>query len=139
MVAELERLMDDAGTSPEIQWRTRILIRSAQDANRDIHKRLQTVTGGSSSALRKLQRDFDRGQTNLAQVLQTYHLKQQAEVSLFTADATKEEFFDRAMREREQEVQKIHKSMNQVNTIYQVGTSWRVLCCKPSIRLTNSC
>jgi len=125
MVAELERLLDDAGTSPETQWRTRILIRSAQDADRDIQARLYNLSDDAQSsrqqvALRKLHRDCGRVHTHLGQVLQRYQTKQQVEVSFLSKEEAREDFFDRAMREREQEVMKIHKSMNQVNSIYQV-------------------
>ena len=39
-MAELENLMESSGQSPKAQWRTRTLIRSAQEADRDIYKRL---------------------------------------------------------------------------------------------------
>jgi hypothetical protein len=128
MVAELESLVQDAGASPELQWRTRILIRSAQDADQDIQTRLYQLDESQHSssraqvALRKLHRDFGRVHQNLLDVLQSYQRQQQVEVSFLNhmeGDETKEEFFDRAMREREEEVNEIHTKMNQVNTIYQ--------------------
>lgn len=126
MVAELESLLEDSGISPEAQWRTRILIHSAQDADQDIQTRLYQLDESSHTssraqvALRKLHRDFGRVHKDLRKVLALYQRKQQVEVSFLSKDETKEEFFDRAMREREQEVTKIHQSMNQVNAIYQV-------------------
>lgn len=132
MVAELEGLVKDSGASPEMQWRTRILIRSAQDADQDIQTRLYQLDESQHSsssraaqvmaALRKLHRDFGRVHANLVQVLQSYQRQQQVEVSFLNranGDESKEEFFDRAMREREEEVDQIHTKMHQVNTIYQ--------------------
>lgn len=132
MVAELERLVQNAGASPETQWRTRILIRSVQDADRDLQNRLHQLDGkknnpngsSSSAALRKLHRDFGRVHQSMCQVLALYQRQQQAEVSFLNKahdndDHRDELFFDRAMREREQEVEQIHTKMNQVNTIYQ--------------------
>jgi hypothetical protein len=144
MVAELEGLVQDAGASPEMQWRARILIRSAQDADRDIQTRLYQLDYESSSspslsqyhsnsnsssraqvASRKLHRDFGRVHQNLLQVLSAYQRQQEVEVSFLNNKdnngdgESKEEFFDRAMREREMEVDQIHTKMNQVNTIYQ--------------------
>lgn len=128
MVAQLETLLQDAGSSPEVQWRSRILVQSSKDADRDIQERLQQVSESSSPssrtqvALRKLHRDFGRVRTQLRQILQSYERKQQVEVSFLNKqDETREEFFDRAMRERDAEVQRIHKSMHQVNSIYQVS------------------
>lgn len=125
LVAELENLLEDAGASPEIQWRTRILIHSAQDADRDLQARLYQLDESSHSssraqvALRKLHRDFGRVHKDLRKVLTLYERKQHVEVSFLTKDDTKEDFFERAMRERESDVKKIHQSMHQVNAIYQ--------------------
>ena len=134
MVADLEKVMEAAGTSPEGQWRTRILMRSAQDADRDIWRKLYEFESSgqadSSSraqmAARKLKRDFGRVHEDLSRVLTEYERKQLAEVSFLTkSEEKKEEFFDRAMREREEEVNNIHSSMNKVNEIYQVRADRR--------------
>lgn len=131
MVADLEETMEKSGESPEAQWKTRILLRSVQEAQQDIQNRLLTFGDTSSKrrdgrgqmALRKLRRDFARVQEHFAEVSQSHIRKQQAEVSLFHSKASgegeEEEFFDRAMREREQEVNNIHQSMRTVNAIYK--------------------
>lgn len=125
-MAELESLVEDAGASPEVQWRTRILIHSAQDADRDLQARLYQLDESAHTssraqvALRKLHRDFGRVHKDMRKVLTLYERKQHVEVSFLTKDDTKEDFFVRAMRERENEVNKIHQSMHQVNAIYQV-------------------
>jgi hypothetical protein len=135
MVAELESLLEISGQSPENQWRTRILIRSAQDADRDIWKRLyeyETEYGENPNysraqiASRKLHRDFRRVHKQLQVVLTAYERRQQVEVSFLSSaqEEKKEEFFDRAMREREEEVNKLHSSMRKVNDIYSVRTKW---------------
>lgn len=131
MVAEVESLQEISGQSPEAQWRTRILIRSAQDADRDIWQRLcefETNYGSNPTcsraqvASRKLHRDFRRVHQHLQIVLEGYKKLQQVEISFLssTREENKEDFFDRAMREREAEVNKIHKSMQTVNDIYSV-------------------
>jgi hypothetical protein len=129
MVAELESLLEDSGKSPETQWRTRILIRSAQDADDDIWKRLYEYENNygenqnysrAQMASRKLHRDFARVHKQRNQILAAYEKQQQVEISFLSADEKKEEFFDRAMREREQEVNNIHSSMQKVNEIYSV-------------------
>jgi len=131
MVADLDQAMEKSAESPEAQWKTRILLRSAQEAQQDIQNRLldfgdtsrRRKDGRGEMALRKLRRDFARVREHFAEVTQSHMRKQQAEVSLFHSAAPEvgeeEEFFDRAMREREQEVNNIHQSMRTVNAIYQ--------------------
>jgi hypothetical protein len=131
MVTELESLLEISGHYPEAQWRTRILIRSAQDADRDIWKRLyeyESSFGEDPScsraqiASRKLHRDFRRVHKQLHATLEAYEKLQQVEVSFLSSsrEEKKEDFFDRAMRERNAEVNNIHKSMQKVNEIYTV-------------------
>jgi hypothetical protein len=131
MVAELDSLMEVSGQSPEAQWRTRILIRSTQDADRDIWKRLhdyETNHGENPGysraqmASRKLHRDFRRVHKHLQAVLASYEKRQQVEIAFLSREEEKkEDFFDRAMREREEEVGNIHRSMQKVNEIYSVS------------------
>ena len=128
-MAELENLMESSGQSPKAQWRTRTLIRSAQEADRDIYKRLYEYDieyhysqySKTQMAWRKLSRDFSRVQNQLKDIVATYEKRQQVDVSFLTSKEEKtEEFFDRAMREREVEVNNINKSMHQVDEIYKV-------------------
>lgn len=129
MVADLEQAMEKSSESPEAQWKTRILLRSVQEAQQDISNRLldfgdileRRRDGRGQMALRKLRRDFARVQEHFAKVTQLHLKRQQAEVSLFHSQAPEEgeEFFDRAMREREKEVDNIHQSMRTVNAIYK--------------------
>jgi hypothetical protein len=134
MVSELESLLVSSSSNPEAQWRSRILIRSAKDADLDIWRRLYVYEanfGDGSNfsrahvASRKLHRDFKRVHKHLMQFMGAYHLRQQAEVSMLSTSANageeKEEFFDRAMRERHAEVNQIHSSMHKVNDIYTVS------------------
>ena len=113
-----------ASSSPEAQWRSRILIQSAKDVSRDIQLQLdkldqQQHRGPKVTALRKLHRDFDRVQEHLRESLQHHERQQKAEIAFLSSQANEEDFFDKAMRERDAEVQKMHSSMNQVNEIYQ--------------------
>jgi hypothetical protein len=124
MVSDLERAIQKSGESPEAQWKTKILIRSCQEAEKDITQRLHKaeLEGKSKGqmALRKLQRDFSRVNKQFLSAMAYYEKRQNVEVSFLNVDGeTKEEFFDRAMREREEEINNIHNSMNKVNTIYK--------------------
>lgn len=134
MVSELESLLVPSSSNPEAQWRSRILIRSAKDADRDIWRRLCEYeanfgVGSNSSraqiASRKLHRDFRRVHKHLIQFMGAYQLRQQVDISFLSTSANagedKEEFFDRAMRERHAEVNQIHSSMHKVNEIYTVS------------------
>ena len=142
MVAELESLMEVSGVSPESQWRTRILIRSAQDADRDIWKRLYEYESShgdnptysrAQMASRKLHRDFQRVHKQLKVILALYEKRQQVEIAFLSRqgddgvgeDEKKEDFFDRVMREREKDVTKLHQSMQKVNEIYSVSHAIR--------------
>ena len=122
MVVKLESLLKTAGTSPEAQWRSRILIQSAKDADRAIDLQLEKLgekgKGPNVAALRKLQRDYGRAQYTLIQTLQQYERQQQVEVAFLTSQ-NDEDFFDKAMRERDAAVKQLHSTMNQVNAIYE--------------------
>jgi predicted lipid-binding transport protein (Tim44 family) len=151
MVAELEGLFQNAATSPEAMWRSRILQGSADEARRDLSGRVRQVLREMQNAGRhhrsqyaaqqKLQRDWNRAQGHLEAVLQAYHRRQVAELSMLSTPTKpngqysshpmlqeeKEDFFDRAMRERHEEVKRISQSMNKINHIYTVrscGTKW---------------
>ena len=165
MVSELESLLVPSSTSHEAQWRARILMRSAQDADRDICKRLyefDSNNGGSGSssraqiANRKLHRDFGRAHKQYTTIIEQYEQRQQVEVS-FLSSATPsirggsalgrsnhtgrlnvvemedEDFFDRAMREREHEIKHIRDSVHKVNEIYAVSIKSVIVCSLSSI------
>ncbi|KAL3919759.1 MAG: hypothetical protein SGARI_007124, partial [Bacillariaceae sp.] len=87
------------------------------------------------AAQQKLQRDWNRAQQHLEAVLQAYQRRQVAELAMLGAQQDKpadtavsssypmlqeekEDFFDRAMRERQAEVERISQSMNKINDIY---------------------
>jgi hypothetical protein len=128
MVTDMEQAMQKSGDSPEAQWKTKILMRSSKDAEHDISRRLhefeetslRTQNGRGQMAMRKLRRDFARVHQQFATSMQSHQRRQHAEASLLNADGVKsEEFFDRAMREREQEINDVHHSMKKVNAIYE--------------------
>ena len=73
-------------------------------------------------ASRKLHRDFRRVHNQFSILMDVYKKRQQVEVSFLSREEEKkEDFFDRAMREREEEVKNIHDSMLKVNEIYTVS------------------
>lgn len=130
LVTDLEQAMKDSGDSPEAQWRTRILIRSSKDAQVDLTQRFYDIDNSEKNvsrhsrgqmAMRKLRRDFSRVHKQFEAAMKTYERRQQVEVSFLACadEEQKEEFFDRAMREREEEIKNIHYSMNTVNAIYE--------------------
>ena len=136
-MTELESLLEASSTTPEAQWRAQTLIRSAQEADQDICTKLyhyETVFVGDKpnkssrarTACRKMHRDFSRVHDQLSIILEKYRLQRHVDLSLLTAkqDDTREEeeFFDRAMRERQGEVHQIHDSMRRVNEIYEVSS-----------------
>lgn len=128
MVTDMEKAMQQSGESPEAQWKTKILIRSSKDAERDISRRLREFkatnsksrNGRGEMAMRKLGRDFGRVQKLFSTALQSHERRQHVEASLLNVDnEQREEFFDRAIREREEEIGEIHHSMKKVNAIYE--------------------
>lgn len=166
MVAELEKVLQQASSSPEAMWRSRILMRSAQDSQRDLQRQVHQMDFDSGSnnnnnnsskknnnntnnnkarvlAHQKLQRDWNRAQQHFHKILMDSQRRQMAELSLLSAKKVgdtaaaatksgisrssypllqeeKEDFFDRAMRERQEEIERISKSMNKINEIYTV-------------------
>jgi len=144
MVAKLEKSLEAGRSdSPENQWRSRILVRSAQEADRDIADKLywyekELVDQGRSSEARtaqaacmKLHGDYRHTHKALDATLLEQQNRQQADLfsllgdSNNTGDAAmllqqeQEGFFERATREREDEIKKISHKMQQVNDIYQ--------------------
>jgi len=149
MVADLSAVSKISASSPEAMWKSRILMRSAQDAERDLKLSLEKDEAGAdrtksvaaaalAAARKKLQRDFLRASEQLRSIVEETERRQRAEISTLTASeaaaagaeggtqkrallgaAEKEEdFFERAMRERQTEVQKINDGMKKVQNIY---------------------
>jgi len=153
MVTQLQGLVDQSGVSPEMQWRSRILLTSAQDADRDIadklyeyEKSLVDVQGHSKeartaqTAFMKLHRDFRRAHQAFTITLCDYERRQRTDISLLGANHNQsinvrnpdalmdpaqvlqqeqEDFFERAMREREEEINQVNQKMHKVNEIYR--------------------
>jgi hypothetical protein len=165
LVADLEGILEQSGESPEASWRARIIIRSAQEAEKDLWDKLYNYEqslltagknsgSGSDSALKdkdkensqkelrtaqtacmKLHRDFNRSHKVLVMILSLHQKRQKAEASRLRAvrwsgdknttgttttqlNKKDEDFFDRAMREREADLERMNKSMHKVNEIY---------------------
>jgi len=158
MVADLESLSKSSVSSPEAMWKSRILLRSARDANRDLklalekEERTGAVEGGIKSigaaaraaSNKKLKRDYHRASEQFRSIVEETERRQRAEISCLTASEAaaaganpeggaaasaqkravmgaaeaEEDFFDRAMRERQVEVQKISDGMKKVQEIY---------------------
>jgi hypothetical protein len=134
LVGGLERMINSEknGMTPEDQWRTMTMLRSAEAADRDLGQRLldpSQVTTDSvrRSAFAKLNRDYQRAHGTFQATTIKYQSKQRAEIALLTAKqhsvngpVLEEDFYDRAMREREKDIFEVNKAMNKVNKIYKV-------------------
>jgi hypothetical protein len=172
LVADLEGILEQSGESPEASWRARIIIRSAQEAEKDLwdklykyeqsllapdltpynsksgsmaakdkdNENIQKELRTAQIACMKLHRDFNRGHKVLVMILTLHEKRQKAEASRLRAvrwsgdkptstltgntaqlnqQFQDEDFFDRAMREREADMNRMNKSMHKVNEIYQ--------------------
>jgi hypothetical protein len=94
MVAQLEVLVQQSAESPEVQWRARILSRSAQEADRDIADKLywyekslvdkgkQKEARTVQAACMKLHNDFHRVHATLGEALCEYECRQRSDASL---------------------------------------------------------
>jgi t-SNARE complex subunit (syntaxin)/uncharacterized Zn-binding protein involved in type VI secretion len=158
MVADLESLSRSSASSPEAMWKSRIVLRSAQDADRDLKVALEneeheaanergatSVAAAARAASRKkLLRDYNRASQQFRVIVEETERRQRAEISCLTASEAaaaganpekgtavaaqkravmgaaeaEEDFFDRAMRERQAEVEKISDGMKKVQEIY---------------------
>jgi hypothetical protein len=96
LVTDLEGILEQSGESPEASWRARIMIGSAQDAEKDLWDKLSvyeqspltagTDTENSQRELRsaqtacmKLHRDFNRTHKVLAMILSLHQNRQKSE------------------------------------------------------------
>lgn len=141
LVADLEEILKLAGETPEAAWRARILVKSAQDTDKCLLDKLNAYEKSllmndtnhdlrtSQTACTKLHRDFKRSHKALITCLALYERRQKAEVNQLGAarwsskscgdtleEEEEEDFFDRAMRQRE--LERMNESMRQVNAIY---------------------
>jgi hypothetical protein len=97
LVTDLEGILEQSGESPEASWRARIMIGSAQEAEKDLWDKLSkyeqsplagTDTEHSQKELRsaqtacmKLHRDFNRSHKVLAMLLSLHQKRQKTEAS----------------------------------------------------------
>lgn len=143
MVAELQTSLEASSGSPENQWKSRILVRSAQEADGDIADKLylyemELVEQGRSrggartaqAACMKLHRDYHSAHEALDAILLEQASNQQPDVAhgavnnagddaAMLVQQEQEDFFERATRERNEEIKRISRQMQQVNDIYQ--------------------
>uniref|UniRef100_A0A7S1YGT7 t-SNARE coiled-coil homology domain-containing protein n=1 Tax=Grammatophora oceanica TaxID=210454 RepID=A0A7S1YGT7_9STRA len=137
LVRELEALVDDteSGTNVEDQWRTRILLRSGEEADDALAEKLehQRVLASNhvtvQTSLAKLNRDYKRAHDTFHAAVAKYIRKQAVEVSLLsshdpfapnraTLQQEEEDYYDRVVREREEDMRKMNAAMHKVNDIY---------------------
>ena len=134
LVADLEAVLRESGESSQMAWRARIMLRSAKESDRDMRRKLsqyeQTmnmlpeIDRQQQAAANKLYRDFQRSHTALETAVSLYEKRQVAEMSRLGATGDEgfgheEDFFDRSMREREEEIGRMNTNMHKVNEIYQ--------------------
>jgi len=132
MLTELENLLPHSGSSPETQWRIRILTRSASQAHIYLENRLSELDRSPSNsraqvADRKLRRDFVRIQKHYHDVTTAYRRQQQAQISMLSAKPAQqqertnerlqeEDFFSRSLQQRD--IERARTSMWKVGAIY---------------------
>ncbi|GAX13916.1 hypothetical protein FisN_5Lh183 [Fistulifera solaris] len=142
LVSELSALLDSSGETPEAAWRVRILMISAQETDKlweklyNYEKTLLMKKNSLSStgeeelrteqtACMKLHRDFKRSHKTLLMAMSLYEKKQSAEISRLGAvgwsynSDEKEDFYEKVMREREEELMRMNESIHQANDIYK--------------------
>lgn len=136
-VAELEQVLPEAGEQPEAAWRAKILIKSAQAVDQELWKKLYDYekmlhsreedpdVRKQQTACMKLHRDFKRAHKSLVMALTVYEKTQRAEIARLGAvgwserQDEEEDFYTRAMREREAEIERMNYNMHQVKDMYQ--------------------
>ena len=144
LVSDLSALLENSGETPEASWRVRILMSSAQETDKELWEKLYNYektllmkknslsTSGEEelrteqTACMKLHRDFKRSHKALIMAMSLFEKKQSAEISRLGAvgwsngcDEKEEDFYDRAMREREEELTRRNESIHQVNDVYK--------------------
>ena len=94
MVRQLESLVKSSGNSPEDQWKARILLRSAGEADHDIGKNMrhheQSVRNTRDPNIRtsyqKLNRDYNRAHDSFVMLSIQYSKTQQEVIARFRGD-----------------------------------------------------
>lgn len=143
LVSDLSALLESSGETPEAAWRVRILMSSAQETDKELWEKLykyektllmkrNNLSTSAEEELRteqtactKLHRDFKRSHKALLMAMSLYEKKQAAEISRLGAVGwsngcdEKEDFYDKAMREREEELMRMNESIHQVNDVYK--------------------
>lgn len=141
MVSDLVAVLEESGESPAAAWRAKILAHSARETDKDLWAKLfqyETTLGQgrdeetrtAQTSCMKLHRDFKRSHKTLLMALTTFEKRQAAEVSRLGAvgwsgiedsngGEAKEDFYDRAMRERDEELKRMNQSMKKVGHIYK--------------------
>jgi len=137
-VAELEQILPEAGEHPEAAWRAKILMRSAQAVDQELWGKLYDYektlfnreqdpeVRQQQTACMKLHRDFKRSHKFLVMAVSLYEKTQRAEMARLGAvgwsnrqEENDEDFYTRTMREREEEIERMNKSMHQVGNLYK--------------------
>lgn len=136
-VSELEQVLPEAGEQPEAAWRAKILMKSAQAVDQELWKKLYDYekmlhsreedpdVRKQQTACMKLHRDFKRAHKSLVMSLTVYEKTQRAEIARLGAvgwserQDEEEDFYTRAMREREAEMERMNFSMHQVRDMYE--------------------
>jgi hypothetical protein len=129
-VAQIEEV-EGSILSPEQQWKRRILIRSAQEADRDIAEKLNSLDKGRNwirpvgDCTIDLRHNYYRASKSLSEQQQLLEQEEDDYSKTIEEDNPQtllqqesEDFFDRVVREREEEIKNINKKMHQVSAIY---------------------
>jgi hypothetical protein len=156
LVTDLEYMIRDTVVTPEVAWRTNILVKSVEEADSGIQEQMvqyeqsmaqqerlllynknectyqndKKRVAQQMAACTKLRRDFNRCHNSMTSSLQTYKMRQKAEISQLGAVQwnannrsgsnvvmdTEEDFFERTMRQKE--LKRMNDSMRKVNDIY---------------------
>jgi hypothetical protein len=137
IVSELEQVLPGAGESPQAAWRAKILMTSAKGVDQalwtklyDYERSLRAREGdtvavrAAQTACLKLHRDFKRSHKALVLACTLYEKTQRAEMARLGAVGwsereDEEDFYTKAMREREEEIQRMNVSMHRVKDMYQ--------------------
>jgi len=112
MVRELESLVTRSGDTPEDQWRSRIVLRSAEEADTDIGKKIrhqeQAVLNVQDPTVRasyqKLRRDYKRAHESFKTLSSQYTKRQQEAIVQLQGEhgfASPEEIRTKALAQHE--------------------------------------
>eukprot|EP00548_Thalassiothrix_antarctica_P000910 CAMPEP_0194148352 /NCGR_PEP_ID=MMETSP0152-20130528/31827_1 /TAXON_ID=1049557 /ORGANISM="Thalassiothrix antarctica, Strain L6-D1" /LENGTH=318 /DNA_ID=CAMNT_0038849837 /DNA_START=422 /DNA_END=1378 /DNA_ORIENTATION=+ len=149
MINELKKGMANDVATPESQWRFQILLKSVQETDVAIAQQIENGPwlkgdGVVKASFSKLTRDYERVHNSYKTIADEYFQKQRAEISLLSRDneekfgehnsansgqshkngtevrlLEREDFFDRTMRERDNEMRNINRKVHIVNDIFE--------------------